>query len=71
MKIEINENEARAILILKDRLNHASTPWPELLRFIKDRMVYVHGDMADTDFIVALDNMATKLDDIIVLLNKE
>lgn len=64
MKIELNDEEAKAFLLTKEMLISASTPVPQFLNWVADRLVYQHGDNEHMDFIQALRRHANSLRDI-------
>ena len=51
MNITITENEAEALIYLKRMLKQAATPTPEFLHWIAERLVQVHEDDPNADFV--------------------
>lgn len=68
MKVEVELDEALALIKMSQMLRNAGTPVPFFLRWIAERLVKVHGDGESVDFVQALRERALQIEDIASLL---
>lgn len=61
MQVILSDNEIEAFLTTKAMLLAASTPVPQFLHWVADRLVKVHGDDELVDFVHALRDRAKQL----------
>jgi len=68
VKIELETDEAEALLMLIHMLKTANPPVPEFLNWIAERLVNHSGDDPNMDFVQALKRCSIKLAAISALL---
>lgn len=64
MQIQVTEEEAEALILIKRMLTSASTPVPLFLHWIAERLIIVHKETREVDYIQTIYERASQLDAI-------
>lgn len=64
MQIQVTEEEAEALILIKRMLINASTPVPLFLHWIAERLIIVHKETREVDYIQTIYERASQLDAI-------